>query len=72
MSQTLKTRITSIIKTHQSNPTDKLPKIAKSYQSPCEVHVHSGKKMFVANNDAHARNTNNGYKRGDGGAFFCH
>ena len=73
MSRTMKNRITSIVKEHQTNPADPhLPKVPKEFLKPKLVETQKGKRTFVASNDAHAKNSNNGYKRGEGGAFYCH
>ena len=51
---------------------EKLPLIAKNFYNPKIVTHNSGQRTFVANNDAHSKNTNNGFKRSTGGNFYSH
>ena len=48
------------------SPEEKLPLISKSFYNPKIVTHTAGKKTFVANNDAHSKNTNNGFFRSVG------
>jgi len=73
MSSTMKKRITSLMKEATTESAEShLPKVPKVFQNPKLVNVTLGKRTFVASNDSHAKNSNNGYSRGTGGAFYCH
>ncbi len=54
-----------------------MPKICKGmdYTPPVHATHKPGPRhdnMLVVANNAHVKQTNNGYKRSDGGAFYCH
>ena len=54
-----------------------MPKICKGmeYTPPVHAKHHAGPRhdnMIAVGNDAHAKQTNNGFKRSDGGSFYCH
>ena len=72
MAESIKNKIKTIMREQKVCPQYNLPKIASVFEKP-RVTTHGlGRPVFVAANDAHNRNTNNGYKRGTGGAFYCH
>lgn len=68
----MQTRIKTIIKESTKYSSDDLPRVPKSYPEMKQTIAVAGKRTFVASNDSHARNSNNGYSRGTGGAFYCH
>ncbi len=54
-----------------------MPKVCAGMEYTPPVHAthHRGPRhdnMLVVTNNAHVKQTNNGYKRSDGGAFYCH
>ena len=54
-----------------------MPKVCKGmdYTPPVVAKHPIGARHennFVITNNAHVKQTNNGYKRSDGGAFYCH
>ena len=52
-----------------------LPAVKKdqTYQAPtAQGYSHKHENMYVITNTEHSKTTNNGYKRGTAGAFFCH
>ena len=55
--------------------THALPPVQKAYNAPViQNRVHNARSnLFVVTNDAHSRQTLNGYsRREDNGNFFCH
>ena len=57
--------------------TNCMPKVqkGKDYSPPVVTTHPSGAKhenAYVIINDAHTKQTNNGFKRGDSGGFYCH
>ena len=53
----------------------KLPQVSPTYRGP-KIATHSAgskhENAFVITNNEHSKTTNNGYKRGNAGNFFCH
>lgn len=54
-----------------------MPKVCQGMDyTPPTVAKHSAgpkhENTFVITNNAHVKQTNNGYKRCEGGAFYCH
>ena len=45
----------------------------KTYDAPlAQSYTRKHENMYVITNTEHSKTTNNGYKRGITGAFFCH
>ncbi len=73
-------RITKILADQQDEAYLKqhaMPKVCKGmdYTPPVHASHLAGARHdnnFVITNNAHVKQTNNGYKRSDGGAFYCH
>lgn len=72
ISQEIRTNIEKTMREHTRRPQDNLPQLARNFYDP-KITTHGvGTRTFVAANDAHGKNSNNGYKRGEGGAFYAH
>ena len=80
MNATTKDRFDAILKQQQDAGFLKdnfMPKVDKNgkYEAPKQL-KHKiemrHENMFVITNNEHSKQTNNGYKRGVTGAFFCH
>lgn len=83
-SRKLNESVTKKFKTIYSEQADEeylkrnaMPKVCQGmdYTPPTVAKHNAGPKhenTFVITNNAHVKQTNNGYKRCEGGAFYCH
>ena len=80
MNEATKQRYDSVLKKQQDASYLKdnyMPKVEKNatYEAPNKLRHRiemRHENMFVITNNEHSKHTNNGYKRGTAGAFFCH